>query len=257
MNEATVLRYVKFMEEGTMLDVNVAIMLMPNGKKYLCNGQKVLTAIVMHGKPHPAQVNYYRCDTEADAWELYGAFDTNDIRTEGHVMKAAKGLFDNKSVRDLPERILRNAGAALFLIRNGAPKMMGWVKPDSKTTKAKMVNGNPRDVLWYSTIAGATIKQGRSNPMTRVGVIAAMLMTRRVDEKQATDFWTRVSSGAMLEENDPRFRLSRWLAVPKKGGPKVQFYDYSSCVLWWNAWRNNEQRKTMNLATLSSWPEPV
>jgi hypothetical protein len=249
--------YAEKMEDGTMLPVNIAVMTMPSGVQYLVNGQHTNTSIIIYGKPFPACVDYYKCETETDAWILYGQFDTQGQRTEGHIYKAARGLMKCDKLRDQPLRVLQACGSALFYISAGIDGNPDFsATASNKTDKIELLDENSEVVLLASFLMGS---QHKSNPLLRVGVVTAIIKTLKANEKKASEFWTAVSTGERLERNDPQYRLREWLREPSHQTIRhirgVHVTQYACCVLWWNSYITGERRHITKLAALKELPE--
>lgn len=245
------------MDEGTQRISEVAVMTMPDGRKYLANGQHTLTAILDRNKPWRCLVEYYKCEHESDAWRLFGTFDVHATRTEGQILNAARGLLENKHLRELPIRVLRTCGAALMFLGDSTTPDFRLTPPD-KTTKASLLDEHAQDVLNVSHLVyGANSL--KTNPLVRVSVVTAIIVTLRKNERKAFEFWERVHNGEMLTKDDPRMKLRLYLQEPCRGtsGWTANFRQYAPCILWWNAWRTGEKRSIVKVASLKELPEAV
>lgn len=261
LNQLKARQYADLMEKRLMRPVDIAVMTMPNGIKHLANGQHVCTAIVLYGKPFPARIDYYRAETEHDAWMLFGTFDVHASRTEQHILKAAQGLFSNNKLRDVPLRVLQSCGSALFYLEAGGGKPLFSGRPPTRTTKAELVERNAEEVLWASFMIGASHTNGTSTPLTRVGVITAMMATARANTKQAQVFWEKVKTGELLTQNEPAYKLRQLLTRPSyslggvRGGNTMNMMQYVACISWWNSFRTGEPRSSVKLAAIKELPE--
>lgn len=245
--------YADKMENGTMRPVHVAIATLPDGKKVLMNGQHVCTAITIHGKPHSATVEYYKCDDWDDAWHLYASFDIHASRTERHVMKAARGLFKNEALRDLPLAILQSCGTAIAILGSGK-KPIFKLRGIEKTAKAEAVDNYPEDVIWVASFVEFV-------HLIRVGVVAAMIATHRANESKAEEFWRLVGSGIGITSKDsPAYKLREALISVRRSnsvscGSEAHFDNYCTSIAWWNSFVNGERRTAVKLAAMNEAPD--
>jgi len=240
--------YADMMIDGRMRPISIAIMTVPDGQKFLANGQHCLHAIVMADKPFQAMVEFYKCDTFEDAWKLFGSFDVHSPRTEKHIMKAAKGLFENESLHEVPLRVLGNCASALFFLGDGTnPKFDG--KPTDKLHKAGLIESHADEVVWVALFAEA-------NHMMKVGITAAMIATYRANPKEATNFWQIVLEGGVPGiVNRFRDRLLKCEIGGDRcvGGNRNKLI-YCECVSYWNSWMKGETRSGVKLSAMKEVP---
>lgn len=242
--------YADMMSDGRMRPVSVAIMTMPNGLKYLANGQHCLQAIIINDKPFTAIVEHYKCETNDDAWHLFASFDVHATRTEGHIMKAARGLFNNGDLRELPLRVLSNCGSALFMLGEGTtPKFNG--QPCNKATKADLVQKHYKDVLWVGQF-------GNEEHLMKVAIVAAMLATYRSNRSAADEFWSLVAEGGtpgLTHKFRDRLLKNEIGRNNCGGGHNRSKLIYTECIAYWNSWMKGEDRKAVKIAAMKEVPK--
>lgn len=258
LNQVKARRYSELMESHRMRPVDVAIMTVPGGIKYLANGQHVLTAIIMYGKPFWARIEYYKCDTKQDAWHLFSTFDVHAARTEQQIARAARGNFEDENLHIIPYALLQYAGSALFFLSNG--KMNFNLKPSNKTVKMDLVEEHSEEVVWLNSLQPSKNDAASRRILDRVSVITAMLATHRVEPEKATEFWRQVRDGEMLKKTDPQKRLHDALncglgsyAWKRKGD--ITRTVYCLCAVWWNAWITGENRNSVKLRAIKEIPK--
>jgi len=242
--------YADMMNDGRMRPVSVALMTMPDGLKYLANGQHCLQAIVINNKPFMAIIEHYKCETPEDAWHLFASFDVHSTRTEGHIMKAARGLFNNPNLRELPLRVLTNCGSALFTLGTGlVPKFTG--KPSNKAEKADLVQRHVGEVMWVALY-------GAYEHLMKVAIVAAMIVTYRANKQAAQEFWQLVAEGGVPGLTHRfRDRLLRNEIGRNNcgGGHNRSKLIYTECIAFWNSWMKGEDRRGTKIAVMKDIPK--
>lgn len=259
LNQIKARQYADMMENGTMRPVDIAVLTMPSGVKYLANGQHVCTAIILYGKQFPARIDFYKCDTDRDAWILFGSFDVHASRTEKHIIKAARGLFTNDKLHTIPLRTLSSLGAAMFYIEAGDGSRPDFrAKVPAKTCKADAIDRNSKELLEASFVIGP---ETSGSPLTRVGVATAIVMTNRANFSKSQVFWEQVRTGESLKRNDPAYKLREWLRTPSisatknSGGTGGHVSQYAASVAFWNSFITGEHRTCVKVRAMKDLPE--
>jgi hypothetical protein len=255
LNQAKASMYATKMAEGTMRPVDIDVLTMPDGIKYLMNGQHVCTAIVLHGKSFPARVQYWRCENDTDAWHLFGTFDVHATRTERQIIKAARPFLGDE-LADVPLRVLQQTASALAITRKRVPDF--WQMNMNKTEKADLLKDNASEVLFVNEVY--KIGGSSNEPMFRVPVIAAMVATFRASPEKALRFWTRVVTGEMITRSDSEYKLrsvlsNRSLSGSISGGHMMNRSYYCYCVAHWNSWVRGEKRSTVKIRAMRTIPD--
>ena len=252
LNPLKVHRYSLKMDRGEMRPVDIAIATLPSGIKVLMNGQHACHAIVMHGKPHLATISYYTCETDEDAWKLFATFDGHAARTDGQIIKAARGLFTDERLHDLPLRVLTTAGSAFIMIGAGG-KPRFELTGIEKTDRADAVQNNADEVIWL-----ASWKDHKH--LFRIGVFAAMINTHRKDASIAQSFWQTVADGiGVVTKDSPPYRLREWLRNFSKSpcgrARDMHFIVYSTCISWWNSYVTGQKRNSVKVGAMQEPPD--
>lgn len=257
LNQQKASIYATKMSEGSMRPVDIDVLTMPDGLKYLMNGQHVCTGIVLNGKPYPARVQYWKCDDETDAWHLFGTFDVHASRTERQIIKAARP-FLGSALSDVPLMILQNTASALVIVRNRTPNFEQSVM--SKTEKADLLRDHVKEVLFINDLFVGGGKDNRN--IFRVPAIAAMLSTFRQSPEKSRIFWSRVVTGELITRSNPEYRLRACLmsgniAGNINGGFSRSRAFYCYCISYWNSWVRGEQRSGVKMKCMRNIPEAL
>lgn len=249
--------YAENMDTGTHRRVEIAVVrVKETNSDYLMNGQHNCHAIIMHGKPYPAVISYYACEAMEDAWRLFTTFDVHATRTERQFMHSRRGLFTDERLHTVPLHVLQSCGTALFAITSSDPKSTGpqfQNNAGTKTIKADLVERFSDDVLFVNQFS-------ECDHLMRIGAVAAIIATLRKNKIAALEFWTRVESGEMLTIGDHRRKLRDALISKKylkhtRGGCQGQVATYTTCIVWWNAWRRGESRHAVKLNSMGRIPK--
>lgn len=222
-----------------------------NMTRVLMNGQHQLAAVMMSDCPQRFTVDDYQYETADDLWHLFAKFDVHRARTEQHVMRAARGLFHDASLRDVPIRTLSAAGAALVWLR-GEVDPVFTNKAINRAQKAELVEEYKADVLWLDEVIA---KSGMCHPPV-VAVVCAMLGTHRANAAKADAFWPNVLSGVELKRNSPQWHLhaeiSKGISKAGLGGGGRYRHQFAMCVAWWNSYITGMNRKIVHLNKLAA-----
>lgn len=241
--------YADMILDGRMRPVSIAIMTLPTGERYLANGQHCLHAIIIANKPFQAMIEHYKCDEDADAWKLFGSFDVHPPRTERHIMKAAKGLFENEALQQVPLRVLSNCASALFCLGDGSNPMFDS-KPIDRLERASLIEKYEDDVLWVALFSEAS-------HLMKVAVTAAMIATYRANPKEACNFWQMVAEGGVpgiiTKFRDRLLKCEVGGEGGRAGGNRTKFM-YSECISYWNSYMRGEHRNGVKLAAMKEIP---
>jgi len=243
--------YASLMKDGRFRVAEIAVVEMPNGTRYLMNGQQTCQAGIISQVTFKASYQEYSCETDQDLWQLYGSFDTYRGRTEANIMLAARGLFQNAELHEIPVRVLQQSAAALLYLGNDRLPRFNE-RTLTKTDKANLADQHKDEVLLinqYTAVASISLK---------VAVVAALLATFRKNPDKARPFWDRVLIGDHLERGTPQYHLHRFLASPGasvNGGLKGHTIRYKTCIAWWNSFIDGGTRKTVKVEAMKTLPE--
>ena len=245
-------KYADNMKDGAQRRIEVAVAkVKENGTSYLVNGQHCCNAVMIYGKPYPATVSYYSCDTMEDAWRLFASFDVHLSRTERLFMGARREMFEDERLRNTPLRVLECCGTALYALGSGSDPRFG-VCAKVKTDKADAV-------ALYSDEVNFVAKFNSYDALILVPVVTAMIATWRKNPAAAGEFWGKVATGEMLTPSDQRMKLrdvlSKRSAFSSMRGRDRNAAIYATCVSWWNSWRTGEQRRSVKLNAMNAMPK--
>lgn len=246
--------YADNMESGNHRRIEIAVAkVKETGIDYLMNGQHNCHAVVIHGKPHPAVISYFTCDTMEDAWRLFATFDVHAGRTEQQFMLSRRGMFSDERLHALPMRLLTACGSALYSLGAGTDPQFSAPKSRAKTAKADQVEQFAEDVLFVAPYS-------EQRHMMAVGAVTAIIATRRKNEKAAREFWDKVATGEMLSLSDPRRKLRDALLESRflnevSGGSGRQRAVYCGCIAWWNSWRGGDVRRIVKVNAMLTIPK--
>lgn len=225
-----------------------------NGITYRVNGQHTCHAVILRGKPYPGVISYFVADSMEDVWRLYATFDVHAPRTERQFMAGRRPLFADTRLHDVPYSVLNLCGTALFMLGDiGTTPVFESRRVMAKTIKADLVGSHVDEVLFVTQFA-------EKRHMMRVGVVTAMIATRRANDKEAGRFWEAIATGEMLGKTSCEYRLREVLLgrnslnVPR-GGKNAQRYTYYVCISWWNSWRSGEKRSIVKVRSMNSTPK--
>jgi len=243
--------YADLMHSRRMRPVEFSIMTLPCGSKYLANGQHCAQAIILHGKPFPATVSHWKCETNEDAWHLFASFDVHGTRTEQHIMCAARGFF-NEGLQEMPLRTLQCCGSALHILGDGdSPRFSG--QPTHKERKPELVIENEDAVIWVHQFSD-------ERHLMKVPVVAAMIATWRANAEEAQSFWWALKTGDNIRGSTRTLRdqllKNEVGGSATGGGPDRAKAIYSVCVAFWNTFMRGEERRSVKLATMKEVPAP-
>jgi len=252
MNPRTVKTYTTLLKDGRFRVGEVALAKTPDGRQYLMNGQQTCQASMMAEVGFTACYQEYVCLTDHDLWMLFGSFDGHCARSEANVMKAARGLFQNKELNDMSIQVLQLCASALLYLRIDTSPSFSE-KPATKTDKANLVDQHKDEVLLvneYVQLGGARLK---------VAVVVAMLATFRKNPVKARLFWDRVIGGDKLERGTPQYNLHNFLASSSPtagtGGLHGHTTRYKTCIAWWNSFVEGTSRMTVKVEAMKTLPE--
>jgi hypothetical protein len=252
-------RYGRAMADGRFRRGEVAVAICPDGSRVLMNGQHQCRGSVVSDASFKATVDLYKCPTWEDVWHLFGTFDVHRVRSSGNIMKAASGLFANEALRVLPQRLLNVCGGALAAL-GGGTKPVFKIPNEDRLRRPELVEQYADDVLRIASYPPDTI------PFLRIPVVAAMIVTFRLNPEKAREFWDRVLLGDNLRRHSPQWRLRNALSVPSgkslRNSTKSLLDSrvragavYATCIVWWNTFLEGVDRHAVKIGAMKSLPE--
>ncbi len=175
----------------------------------------------------PCVVRQFRCESEQDLADLFSQFDNRkSLRTRSDKTKAHTAV--EAQLRDLPPTWVAICvdGIAAY-----STQFRGGVDEDDRTG---LVHYHQGFIAWAHPFV-------KSRRIKRVGVVAAMYATRRVNQEAATEFWTLVRDETHPEANNPTRKLAVFLRDSmldnRTGRSWSQRAFYAKSIHAWNAWR--------------------
>jgi hypothetical protein len=220
-----------------------------NDKYYRINGQHTCWMRVNIDEGWFAKNGYmpevreitYKTKTEEDLRALYGTFDQNKIRSQGHIIRSA--LTGTSSTVDIWPSIISRLGQSMRL----------WLFEDNHVRRqvsgsdvAEIVSKEHSEVFRRVGLFSQQFYDGC--PFSRrASVTAAMFATFDVAPKAAEEFWTPVLSGLQLQcKTDPRFQLRNFMMTTRQSMEgrfrAVSAEDaYRVCLMAWNKWRKGQE----------------
>jgi hypothetical protein len=213
----------------------------------LMNGQHQLEACRLSGVAMSAAIERYLCHEEADVWKLFASFDTQRMRSERNVMQAAKGLFDDRILRECPLHLLAMCGSALFYLGGDGIRPNFRAHPINKSEKVECVCKYATDVHFIHSFGTEVVD------MLKVPIVTAMIVTHRIAEKKARQFWERVLVGDGLVRGSPQWHLNKVISNGvghRNGGQQAMDAMYNACIAWWNSYANGDNRRIIRLGAI-------
>lgn len=250
----TVQDYAQQMSAGAFgrANVGVAKKSFNGGEQVIVNGQHTLTAAVKAGVALFATIDYFDCQARDDLWRLFGTYDVHRQRTEGHIIKAARGLFKSQFLQKTPIQVLRLTGAALVALGGGTKPNFG-TRAASKVKKPELVQKHEADVMVVASYYEKATARLLTTP-----VVAAIIATHRVNSDKAADFWERVVWGDKLDRKTPQYELRQKLLNPASmysssvtSGPAKMQVVYNYCASWWNSYVTGQERKSVKAGAIN------
>lgn len=238
-------QYVNKCKNGEMRAVSIAVAILSSGKRYLVNGQHCCHMILQLGKPFPAFVEYYRCETERDAWKLLSSFDVHPPRTEAQIMRAAWGTFESDVLRNAPRKETAAIASALFYVNAGKNNSPDFgATPEERTDKASALPNHVSEVAFIlDVIMAEGVSRDERRVFARIGVFAAMISTFRVSPQAARVFWSSMIGGRNID-GVLRTAWNAVLTMPSKTakmkGREASAYQYQRMIYYWNKWAREQ-----------------
>jgi hypothetical protein len=176
-----------------------------NGRHYRLNGQHTSVVFAERPEAERPQVVYevYECDTPAEVAELFQGFDSREsTRTSGDVTRAV--FAATPELAGYPVRLGQSLVGGLFLAKLVRREWAEGVRQDVKTnSKGVTALDKSKAAAEYPGFAAWVRDEFASNAAAavcgRAPVVAAMLLTREIDQQEAERFWLAVREGS-----DPR-----------------------------------------------------
>lgn len=187
---------------------DVVLAVMPNGTKYIVNGNHTLEAIAKCGARFRSVVTYINVADIAEASALYSTFDNQKVRT--HTDHATAAGVNN-------DHGLRNQGIRAMPYLTDRPLDVPDGSADERSAQGRVDTYNALDRLGVFARLSEAVSGGSAIWATLLApVMAVAIVTMRDAPKQATVFWARVARDNGLMDGDPAKELLKFL-IDQKG----------------------------------------
>ena len=221
--------------KGEFTSAIIALATNGDGQFKMVNGQHTCMACAKAGKMIKIYLEKYETPKPEDLSQLFRKFDTNRPRTLDQMVKVesnSMGLNWSKKIANLV------VSAASII--EGKQRL-------HKTQKPKLL----RDYLEPGFFVEEMIGGLKAKHMKKQGVVAAMIITWRVDQEDAARFWTNVRDGEGITREMPAYRLREWLMSSQyiqtngmgkgtQSGEVITLHKImSKSISAWNAYRRN------------------
>jgi hypothetical protein len=239
----------------------ITLVLLPDGRLWVVDGQHRLTAISQSDAPVAATIRIVPMDSEKDARHFYAGFDMRkSVRTDKQVLDAV-GAAEECGLSD---RMARAVYQAAPLLLNDLEPLTGSAniqkRPDMFLQHNKLVALQEwaAEARAYEKV----IKPARKNLLLQLrspGVLAVALYTMRHQPARAVEFWGGVAENDGLRKNDPRATLINDLLtrVLNNGSIRQRVQQPS---LAWNAFcegRDLKIIKCIDGSPITVWGTPL
>ena len=209
-----------------VLGTPVFVCVLPDGTRYLVNGNHTCEAVCDSGVTIPLTVIELQVADFEEAARVYSTFDIHKARTWVDTLKATGTYEDFADAGKVASAVgvimggfrFANDGGGTTASRTARTQKMSEYK-DAAALIAGCMSGGPR-------VMTGMIK--------RAAVLAVALETARYQPTAAIDFWHGFVMDDGLAAKDPRKALSRWLQNNKSlGGTKgFRLQSFAAARAW-------------------------
>lgn len=225
-----------------------------DGVKYRMNGQHSSQAMLDAANDLPEKVavhlDHYEVSCPEGMGQLFRQFDARfSGRTKQDVAGAYQGLV--KALEGVSRRKGKLGIEGIAWYRRaieGLPVASG-----DDLYAELMTPGHHPFLRWLDKIL--TVK---TPELERAPIVGAAYATFITSESGAQDFWSHVAKNDLADDSDPRSVLSQELQRirEERGATPVTPADfYAKCVKAWNAHRNGDKIRTLNVNSKKGLPE--
>ncbi|MEP6587172.1 MAG: ParB-like protein [Polaromonas sp.] len=239
----------------------ITLVLLPDGRMWLVDGQHRLTAIAEQASPVPATIRIVSVESEKEARHFYAGFDQKkSIRTDKQIIDAV-GLSESSG---LTSRMTRAVYAAAPILLNHLEPISGSVNISKnpamflQANRMDAVQGWAHEAKKYEKIV-ALARTALLQKMQSPGVLAVALYTLRHQPAKADEFWSGLAANDGLRKNDPRSALISDLLVRSLNDGNIR-QKVQQPALAWNAWCEGRDLKIIKCITgaeLTIWGTPL
>ncbi len=232
--------------KGQMAVVDVA------GVKMLVNGQHQLHAVIRSGTTAMLQLDHYVAEDMAGASMLFATMDANRMRTTQQAFGAARYGMDDDRLASIPLAYLAVCSTALATLENDPP-VWGSTGRVANTDRVALIDTHRDEAMWVYELHKIA---ARKNP-AYVGVITAMIYTRRANAELADEFWIPVLSSTELVHESPQWQLNRYITSGlREYGSSGNRNIMVTSLVWWNRWMRGESGRSVKAASMKTIPKP-
>lgn len=187
-------------------------------------------------------IESYEAGTLADVAQLYSTFDSQtQSRTSRDIYMSFAGTVPE--LAEIPGIVI-----------NAMIPGIAYAKTQEKSyyltpsERAEMILDHVDFAQWANGIVRPPDGKN-ARTLSRLPVLAAMVLTYERDQKDATTFWTAVRDETGATPSDPDRKLARWLLttnINARGGnvPLSKKADnrefFVRCLKSWNSWRKDQ-----------------
>ena len=238
---------VSVIETGEMRKMSMEFAELPDGHRWLVDGQHRLRALIEANISLPCAVTVTKCQDEDAVGRLYLTIDRQTTRDARDGFRAL-GLQSESHVS--PTTLARIGRAALIAdLRFSCSYRQS---PNAKSLIARtetLRRWLPEGQRYAKHLEGSTAEVGRL--LWRAAVAAVGLVTLR-ESAYADDFWSRMAAEDALNRDDPRARLLAWLRANRVSriGSEIVYAKHVAAA--WNAYLEGRTLKLLKLSDPSS-----
>lgn len=216
----------RIMQDGLFVggDISVGVF---DGESHLVNGQHQLNCIIKTGLSQRVVYKTFQCEKESDLSLLFRCFDSHYSRSLNDKVRIEKESLEI----DVPDRIVSVVNTAMS-IKHGIFK-----KSFNHHDRVRLVGQYRDEAEFIHLLMGGG---RRFHHMLRGSVVKVIIDTYHINPDDSYKFWTKVGSGANLNEKDPRLVLRNYLLsgdVIGAGNSTDREVMYK-CTIAWNRWRS-------------------
>lgn len=185
---------------------------LPNGKRYIIDGNHRLNAIIDSGTKQLFTVCVYSVNNIEEVADLYIKFDKHKRRTQFDTVCA----YNVSEEFDLPKDFLNRAFGAIGLILNGFKKE--WIPSEKEKINGIRLYKNGVE-SYYSAFKGS--KQLIRKSLLRTAVMSIGIYTCEYNPALAVGFWKTIAEDDGLINKTPEKQLADFLKFSRMSGGQV------------------------------------
>jgi hypothetical protein len=222
-------------QEGRFIPgVQIYLAVLPDGRKFILNGNHTLEAISKTGCRVLVTVTETKVRDLNEAGEMYAVFDLQKVRTWGDSMRAITG--------GEATRFQIKCLAGIRIIEENWGTHQWKINPPRIETVRALQKYDRAIEAYHNCIRSA----GRENYklFQRAPVVAVALATIKYQPSQAPDFWRSAAMDEGLVTGDPEKTLLNYLRfADTSAGRTARILHVRAAALAWNAfWRRDTLR---------------